>query len=97
MSIGDVRIGIDESKVFSIIENYLKMSREECSKCWAVRLCDGCYVIAARGNEYSPEQKMKVCPGIRKESEALLFAYSVALEKDENIFDFLKNPKPKTA
>jgi uncharacterized protein len=94
MSIGDVRSGIDEAKVHSLIEAYLEMSRNECSHCWAVRLCDACYIVAARGDEFSRSQKERVCPNIRKETEALLWAYSSVLEQNDNGFDFLKNPKP---
>jgi uncharacterized protein len=61
-TIGNVFNGIDLKAIKSIyIKDYEKISLPTCSKCWAIRLCDVCYIRAFEGGKLDARKKSNVC------------------------------------
>ena len=90
LPIGDVERGIDIEKVENLIKRFIEIS-DECLNCWAVRLCNACFIAAKKGNELSRERKKENCEGIRSTIDFYLTLYTEIREKKEDALDYLKN------
>jgi uncharacterized protein len=90
MDIGDVGSGFDFDKINYIITQFLEISQEDCVKCWAIRLCNhSCYHVAAKGENFSLQQKRRACKSIKRELERALIVYNEILEEHPETFDWL--------
>lgn len=45
--IGNIEDGIDETKVFNLLDEIYSLSTINCSNCWATPLCDSCLMVDA--------------------------------------------------
>jgi uncharacterized protein len=86
--IGDVRHGIDPTKVISLVEHYIKISDADCSRCWGVRFCTNCFT-AIYGNQFDIERKRQVCNLFLKELENMMKLYCSIRELNYTAFDNL--------
>lgn len=86
--IGDVRYGIDPTKVISLVERYIQMSNADCSRCWGVRFCNICFT-AIYGNQFDIERKRQVCNLFLKELENMMKLYCSVRELNYTAFDNL--------
>jgi len=89
LQIGDVSEGVKKNKVDKLIQRYKEISFEDCSDCWAVRLCRLCFAHSNDGDNLNKETKRDEC---KKEKNSLvesLQIYASILEKDEEALDFL--------
>jgi uncharacterized protein len=92
-NIGDIERGLDLQKVKNLIENYILNSEKECLSCWAVRLCDLCYVSTKRGDLMDFERKKEICINHKNFLNRMFITYATIMENNPNAFDFTKNVK----
>jgi uncharacterized protein len=92
-NIGDIERGLDLQKVKNLIENYILNSEKECLSCWAVRLCDLCYVSTKRGDLMDFERKKEICINHKNFLNRMFIMYATIMENNPNAFDFTKNVK----
>lgn len=95
MSIGNIYSGLDYDKIINLVSEFINICKKDCYKCWAIRLCNACFVAAAKGEMFSIKQKRRVCIGIRNEIENILISYNEAIEKKEDIFEILNYDEDK--
>lgn len=86
LNIGDVGLGIDLDKVIDIIAKANALMQEDCSDCWACRLCFMCYGMMEAKDNLSQEQKKKSCNIIRNMYNVYLSNYCKIMEKNPNAF-----------
>lgn len=88
--IGNVFDGIDfKTLKEKYIDEYSKQSTKYCSKCWAVRLCNQCYVGNYTEDGLDIETKTRDCAATRHIAEKELILYHSILEKDPEKLEFL--------
>lgn len=95
MSIGNIYSGLNHYKIINILSEFINICEKDCYKCWAIRLCDACFITAAKGEIFSIKQKRRVCIGIRNEIKNILVSYNEAIEKKEDIFEILNYDENK--
>ena len=90
--IGNVDDGIDVSKVKQYyINEYEAASLPECSKCWAVNMCDLCYANCYSANGINMVEKRKMCEVTRTNVLISLSMYYTLLEEHPEKLEFLKD------
>lgn len=87
LNIGSIEAGLETEKIVHLIEDYCTISEGECLNCWAVRLCDACYMWAQRGPSLEAERKKKQCEQQRTRMRWLLGHYCAIRERAPNAFD----------
>jgi len=91
--IGDIEKGLDIEKIKNLVENYITNSEKECLNCWAIRLCDLCYVNTKSGAGINFERKKEWCNGHKNFLNTSFITYATIMESNPNAFDFVKNVK----
>jgi uncharacterized protein len=87
--IGNVRDGLDASKVMALLTRWLKATGDECRDCWCVSLCKvGCFATAGEDGAISRETKLEACAANRKRTRQLLVRYCDVLEDNPKALDF---------
>jgi radical SAM protein with 4Fe4S-binding SPASM domain len=89
-SIGNVFDGFSHELIFKVFDDYCRMCESNgCSECWAIRLCQVCYV-GAKHNKGLDLERMKVTCNMIKENliEDIAF-YLQVLDKNERAFSFI--------
>ena len=96
-TIGSIWTGFDFSKIKNIIEKYLIYANKFCRKCWAVRLCNLCYIYFVKGEKFDVKMWKENCKKERAGIEDFLKFYieiSESKEKTRNRFkEAFKNEK----
>jgi uncharacterized protein len=87
--IGNVFIGFDYAEIFKILDEYIKYCNIDCLSCWAIRLCDFCFVTMKKGHELDFDRKRKKCKAMKEWLEIILEFYLEVLERNPNAFDFM--------
>lgn len=88
-SIGDINKGIDKKVIKDVfIDDYIKKSIIDCSKCWAIRMCTVCYDGRVSNNGFNCDNE--TCSGVRDIIEKHLIFYHDLLESDPEKLEFLK-------
>ncbi|EMS69068.1 radical SAM protein [Ruminiclostridium cellobioparum] len=91
-SIGNVFTGIDLQKVKSVyIDEYSKASIKHCSNCWALRLCDLCYISCYSEGQLDIDKKILHCNLTRSSLLNSLIAYHSYMEKNPEKLRFLND------
>jgi uncharacterized protein len=90
-AIGHINTGYDIAALKKIyIDDYAKESIKDCSRCWAIRLCNLCYLSAFNGNgQFDSQEKRKNC---RVRSASLvrqLADFSALLDENPSGYDHL--------
>ncbi|EHJ02161.1 Radical SAM domain protein [Clostridium sp. DL-VIII] len=79
--IGNVDTGLNEEAVKKYYLNkYEEESIQDCSKCWAVRLCDICYADCYDESGIDIEKKRNICKNLRNRYLSWLVYYHQVLE-----------------
>jgi uncharacterized protein len=81
--------GVDKDRVLGMVDEYISKSEEECSKCWAVRLCGLCFSMTVKANEFDIERKRENCLFTRSDMSRNLSRYLTIMEKNAKAFDNL--------
>ena len=89
-SIGNVFDGINLEKIKKhYIEDYSKYSSEECKKCWAIRLCERCYVGNYNKDGFYNKRLHEQCEEMRMYVERELSYYHEINETTPEDLDYL--------
>jgi uncharacterized protein len=88
-NIGSIYRGFDFHEIWDIVQQYLKISTEDCIECWAIRLCKMCFAHAYQG-KIDGYLKKQLCSGNRANISADLQIYCQSLERNANAFNFIK-------
>lgn len=65
-TIGNVQDGVNIEVLLHIMDDYCRMSENDCTKCWAVRFCTACFADASEGERFSLDTKREHCRNIRR-------------------------------
>lgn len=94
--IGDLKNGINMNIVREkFLHEYTEKSFEQCSVCWASRLCNLCYSHSYDENGFNVEKRNKNCESVRGSFGQGLCLYFEKLESNPNYFDFIEDIKLK--
>ena len=80
--IGDIISGLDVDKIYSVIDDYIKVSIPTCLDCWALRFCKSCFVKAQKGNSFNTQRKRDNCTLIKWSIDNALKLFSEIMEKN---------------
>ncbi len=95
-TIGNVFSGIDINKIKKIyVDEYKKISYPLCSKCWAIHLCNSCYIDVIKDGELDQDTKKKNCAHFKNTCERDLKFFCSLMEIDKNGLDQYYNFKLK--
>lgn len=90
--IGNINTGVDIDKVQRLyIDDYIKASIEDCSKCWAINLCQRCYADSYTEDSIDINQKRQSCEPFVKTCEEDLSIYYSILEECPEVLDVLRD------
>ena len=90
--LGDVDNGINFEIIKRVyFDEYAKLSYTTCSKCWAGRLCNICYMHAYRNKRFDSEMKARNCESARHMVENSLKLYCSLLEINDKGLDYLED------
>jgi uncharacterized protein len=90
--IGDVVNGFDVRKILRLVAEYCQMATKNCCDCWAIRLCDACFLRAKKGDALDATRYHEQCEIYTKRMEWFLGNYCRILERNLNALDFLREP-----
>ncbi len=85
-TIGDLENGFDIKKIFDLTEQYAESSNH-CENCWAVRLCNACYISAIEGGKFSKERKKETCQRFKQVALQNLVTYLYLMERNDKFYD----------
>lgn len=88
--IGNVFDGFNKDAIAELINTYVTISSDMCTKCWAVRLCDCCYIHARDANGFSLARKSEICRIRRRSLAEALMEYCMVMGRNPHAFDSLK-------
>jgi len=88
--IGNVFSGMDIDVIKRVyIDDYEKMSLPSCSKCWAIRLCNICYIRAFEDGNLDVGKKSIACSTELNSKIRLLQFFSLLMEQNPGGLDYL--------
>lgn len=90
--IGNVDSGINSEKVWKLIEEFDKLRTEKCVNCWAVRLCQACFIYVAGDKGFNREKFRYYCHLFKSDLHRSLELYTAIYEKNPDALDFLGKP-----
>ncbi|MEO0253273.1 MAG: radical SAM protein [candidate division WOR-3 bacterium] len=88
--LGDINNGLNIKKIVKLIEMYKKLS-ENCTQCWAAKLCNLCFVSAREGKKLTLKRKEEECNIVKKRIEEAFSIYAEIMEKNPYAFEFVKD------
>jgi len=88
--IGDIFNGFYRDAIENLINSYVRISTELCTKCWAVRICDSCYLHAVKNKELSIQRKREFCRIRKRDFAEALIEYCRVMERNPHGFDWIK-------
>jgi uncharacterized protein len=92
--IGDVFSGLNRETIKKVyIDDYERLSLPACSKCWAIRLCNLCYVQAFKDENFDANRKLKACHVERNLKKSILEFHSGLMEVNPKGLDYLYDLK----
>ena len=81
--IGSVETGLEYEKIKKLyVDDYIMASDEECTNCWAKRMCGVCYAKAYSEKGVDTEKKKYMCDMARHTAREGLILYHTQLERD---------------
>lgn len=89
--IGDVYKGHDLEKIQQIyIDDYSERSIKDCSRCWALRVCEICYApVFNEVGELDIEKKRKTCHVMKKTMEQTISYFAALMEENVDKLNYL--------
>ena len=90
-AIGHINRGFDIDTIKKVyIDEYAERSIKDCSQCWALRICDLCYVAAFNDNgEFDLIKKRKTCRSMVNYMEQVLRNFITLINKNPDELDYL--------
>lgn len=85
-SIGDVRNGLNEKKLYNMATEFAKSLEKECCDCWAARFCTLCFLHAV-DEDFEPKNRRKYCENVRNRVERAMSSYCYILSENGRAFD----------
>lgn len=79
--------GFDVNKAYELMTQYYALSSSECSNCWAVRLCQQCFIQICENNSLSRDKKLAICNSVKRQVSHKLKLYCSILEKCGDAFE----------
>ena len=90
--IGNIHSGVDISRVTKFyIDDYEKASLPDCSRCWAINICDLCYAHFYESEGISIDKKREMCHFNRERIFQSLCMYHHLLEDHPEKLEIFKN------
>ena len=90
--LGSVWEGYQSEKITALLLDYNKLFNQACRNCWAVRLCNKCFVHFRHGEEFDAGRLESFCRSMRKRWHWVIGRYCELREQEQNIFhDLLEN------
>ncbi len=84
-SIGNVKQGLDYEKILGFYARYDRFF-ENCSNCWALRICRKCFNDIRKGGEFDEKRREQLCRAQLEDIEENLALYARALEINNDAF-----------
>lgn len=85
-AIGNVKDGISLERVKKYyVDEYARMSKENCGRCWALQLCTVCYARCYDDGGLDMKRKKVLCEGCRNEMHKMLILYHTVLEEQPEL------------
>ena len=92
--IGNIKKGVDIEKIYEFYyREYSAMNLEICKRCWAINICDSCYVDGFGDKGMSSDLKKDKCIFIRLNTESKLYYFLKALEIMPQLVNYLQSIK----
>lgn len=88
-AIGRVPGGVDADVVAGFLKDYSAYVAPRCAGCWAVRLCNKCYLDFGRGEDFSDERFAAHCARTRKRWLWNLKHYAELVAENPTALDWL--------
>jgi len=88
--IGDVENGFDYGKIFAFFKEYDRFF-DDCSECWALRLCNKCFNTVRKGEIPEHKRKEEFCNSMRHTLERDLALFCEIIEKNPDAFHVYEN------
>lgn len=89
MPIGNISDGFNYNKISELVKNFIKISKKDCLKCWAIHFCDICFIHAVKGEVFSLSRKKLYCDGLKRKLLKLFKAYLEFSPDNLSAFSFL--------
>jgi len=91
--IGSTATGMDEEKVYHLLQEFIECTRSECEQCWCVAFCTiGCHATVYDLDGFSVDTKRRACEETRGSLGRCLEEYCSILEQNPRAFDYLNSP-----
>lgn len=91
-TIGNVYKGVDYRSIEKhYVNDYVNEAKKSCSQCWAIRLCNVCYVDCYNKAGFKAEFKQDLCAGARYAVEKALIDYHEVLERYPEELEYLNH------
>ncbi|WDV44643.1 radical SAM protein [Clostridiaceae bacterium M8S5] len=92
--VGNVTNSINIYKIKSLyIDDYCKLSIDDCSNCWLSKTCSLCYAHFYKNGVFDTEGRKNQCKVSKLSFKSALEFYWNCYEKNPEIFDFMYNEK----
>lgn len=91
MPIGTIRDGFDTAKIAEYVEIYRGISKEDCSRCWAMRWCTLCFKSALGNEGLDAATKHGYCENVKSSWKRAFALYCSILEQNSEALNFLKS------
>jgi uncharacterized protein len=89
--IGSVVTGIDEEKVYALLQEFIECTREQCEHCWCVPICSvGCYATVRDRGGFTVAAKQRACKSVQHQLHKGLVDYCTVLEQNPHAFDYMR-------
>lgn len=82
---GNLDEGFDVDRIFQYIDQYVETT-DHCNTCWAIRMCNACFLTAVEDDRFSKERKQKDCAQFRDTAYSRLQIYLTILERNPQSF-----------
>ena len=86
-NIGDVDKGINLEYVKDIIQEYQNLVLKDCRNCWAISICNQCFIQVYDGEKFNYELFRESCENLKTRLQKNLTQYCEIMEKDEGFFN----------
>jgi uncharacterized protein len=94
--IGNVKDGVDLDVLYRVyLKEYSDMSLKICKNCWAINICDSCFVDGFDDKGMSSEKKAEECKKIRLSTAKQIFYFIRVLEIMPDRLDHFQSIKLK--
>ena len=95
-TIGNVKEGVNFDILYDkYLKEYKDMSLQVCKKCWAINICESCFIDGFDENGLSYDKKMERCESKRLAAGKKMYYFCKALEMMPGIQDYFAATKLK--